>query len=324
MIDTHTWALILAAGDGSRLSTITTDDTGVTIPKQFCSLNGGPSLLELAMNRAQAVVPNERICTIVADEHRQWWHTILEPLPKSNIIVQPRNRGTGNGILLPLLKLLAWDPFAQIIVIPSDHYVREELILTTSLRAAANELAPHSNDIILLGIAPEEADPELGYILPALQREIAGPLAIKDFVEKPSIAFATQLIDRGGLWNTFMFAANGPNLLNLFRSHYPLLLRVMRRALDRSRDAYNPSTTLCELYTRLPHVDFSRHVLARAPERLRVRPVPRCGWTDLGTVYRVTKVLRGLPKAGIPARQEAHFDLATSVAEGTGPRHVAS
>ena len=51
-----TWALVLAAGEGSRLRALTTTN-GVAVPKQFCSLQGGPSLLQEALHRAEAVAP---------------------------------------------------------------------------------------------------------------------------------------------------------------------------------------------------------------------------------------------------------------------------
>jgi mannose-1-phosphate guanylyltransferase len=41
----NTWAIVLAGGEGSRLHGLTTDESGVTVPKQFCSLTGGQSLL---------------------------------------------------------------------------------------------------------------------------------------------------------------------------------------------------------------------------------------------------------------------------------------
>ena len=55
------WALVLAAGEGSRLRALTTHG-GIAVPKQFCSLQGGPSLLQEAILRAEAVVPRQRIC----------------------------------------------------------------------------------------------------------------------------------------------------------------------------------------------------------------------------------------------------------------------
>jgi len=132
------WALILAAGDGSRLRALTTRPCGTSVPKQFCSLRGGRSLLEDAVDRARGVVDPERICTIVAHQHRQWWSGIdaLAPLAADNIVVQPRNRGTAIGLLYALMHILARDPDARVLVLPADHYVREEATLRHSLRAA--------------------------------------------------------------------------------------------------------------------------------------------------------------------------------------------
>ena len=42
----NVWALILAGGEGTRLSSLTTTPGGLSVPKQFCSLQGGASLLE--------------------------------------------------------------------------------------------------------------------------------------------------------------------------------------------------------------------------------------------------------------------------------------
>ena len=42
----HTWAIVLAAGEGSRLSRLTIDADGSVVPKQFCSLDGSVSLIK--------------------------------------------------------------------------------------------------------------------------------------------------------------------------------------------------------------------------------------------------------------------------------------
>lgn len=51
----NTWAIVLAAGDGHRLQCLTTTAAGVSVPKQFCSLQGGRSLLHCALQRAAMV-----------------------------------------------------------------------------------------------------------------------------------------------------------------------------------------------------------------------------------------------------------------------------
>ena len=117
----RTWAVVLAAGDGTRLAHLTRDARGNAVPKQFCSLNGGASLLQEAMHRARRLVPRERLCVIVAEQHRRWWRPTLWSLPASNVVVQPRNCGTANGILLAMLSILERDPLARIVFLPADH-----------------------------------------------------------------------------------------------------------------------------------------------------------------------------------------------------------
>lgn len=286
----HAWAIVLAAGEGSRLKSLTTDSTGTSVPKQFCSLQGGPSLLQEALHRAQSVVARERVCAVVAQQHRRWWQGTLWSLPTSNIVVQPRNRGTANGILLPVLRILARDPLARIVVLPADHYVRDEEILTRALHGAFEQLSRNPSDLILLGISPEEPDPELGYIVPRAQKS-GRALSAERFVEKPDMSSARALIDAGGLWNSFIFVANGFAVLSLLRRRYPEIVDAMETAVTRDAEGREPRV-IDELYEQLPEIDFSRHVIEGAAASLRVLRVPPCGWNDLGTPTRVTQTLR--------------------------------
>src|SRR5690242_9273905 len=77
----RTWAIVLAAGDGTRLASLTTDEHGNSVPKQFCSLDGGSSLLDDALHRARHVAPRERVCVIVAEQHRRYWQSALWAMP---------------------------------------------------------------------------------------------------------------------------------------------------------------------------------------------------------------------------------------------------
>ena len=194
----HTWALVLAAGEGSRLHSLTTDATGTAIPKQFCSLHGGTSLLLDTLRRAHSVAPRDRICAVVAEAHRRWWHSDLWSLDCANVVVQPANRGTANGILLPLLSILAQDPFAKVVFLPSDHYFAEEAVIARALKRAVDQVYARPDSLALLGIEPDEADAELGYILPG--NALPGDaFRVCQFVEKPSLEIARVDRARRGL-----------------------------------------------------------------------------------------------------------------------------
>src|SRR5271168_1611036 len=163
----NNWALVLAAGNGSRLSSLTTTAAGGAIPKQFCSLRGGASLLEETLRRARRAVAHPgRILTVVAEQHRQWWESPLHAMLAENVIVQPENKGTATGLLLPLVHLVQRDPNATVLVLPSDHFVRRPAVLIRAMHQAVRLADVDRRHIYLLGLTPEEIDPELGYIVP--------------------------------------------------------------------------------------------------------------------------------------------------------------
>ena len=309
MIDTHTWALVLAAGEGNRLKSLTTASDGIAVPKQFCSLLGARSLLDDTLARAQDLVPPERIFTIVAAQHRQWWDSpqCLQAWP--NVIVQPKNRGTGIGILLAVLHIQERDPLARIVFLPSDHYVQNEAVLAEALREASRQLAEEQDKLLILGLEPEKIDPELGYILPGTERS-AGKFDVALFVEKPSRPIAEELISRGALWNTFIIAAGGYKLQRMLEQRCGTIVSQLRTAVQKSVHLALGDAPVEEIYRRLPVVDFSRDVLEGQEGVLRVLRVPQCGWSDLGTPARVAEVLHRSAPACDTADSGTYVNLA--------------
>lgn len=295
----NVWALILAAGEGSRLRSLTTKPCGTAVPKQFCSLNGGRTLLEDATARAASLMPAERICTIVAQQHREFWAEPLAQFPADNVLVQPRNKGTGIGILLPLLHIAARDPHACIVLLPADHYVRDEFALRQSMRIALQRVEQNPRAPVLLGIQPDHVDPELGYIQPG-GRDAHGSQTVARFIEKPSATVACQIIDDGGLWNAFIIAASVQTLIDMYTIRFAPLVMEMQVIVSRVRAAGVAGagwSALVDMYERFPTLDFSRDLLEHSADALRVVTVPPCGWSDLGTPQRVVETLRRLTLA---------------------------
>jgi mannose-1-phosphate guanylyltransferase len=328
---THTWAVVLAAGEGSRLRSLTTTATGEAVPKQFCSLRDGPSLLHEALLRAHAVAPARQVCAVVAEQHRNWWRAALQELEPENVIVQPANRGTAHGILLPLLHIVARDPEAVVVLLPADHHVLDENTLAQALRQAATMARKNDDAVLLLGAEPDHADPELGYILP-VDGATSGLTHVRQFVEKPDPARARELLDQGALWNIFIVAATARALLELYRHEHSDTLERMR-AIVSADTAARHQRALTALYQNLPAVDFSRHVLESHAARLRVLPVPQCGWSDLGTPQRVAETLLRLPEDGVRRRSSkglgsfvslAHQHALLLAAHGATPMGYAS
>lgn len=317
----NVWGIVLAAGDGKRLSQLTTDERGVVVPKQYCSFAGGRSLLARALARAQSVAPRERVAVVVAGAHRHWWEEELVELPPANVLVQPCNRGTACGLLLPLVHVRLRDPGAILVVFPSDHYVADEPTFRDAIAEAVRQAAELDGRLLLLGINPDQPDPEYGWIRPA--STIGGvPSRVVSFIEKPDRALAERLMASGALWNSFTFVTSAHTLLALFQRRLPWLVERFAVAFAAGAGAWWQAP-LTEVYNDLPTLDFAHAVLERTDEELRVMAVPPCGWTDLGTPTRVAECLRRVDAHGLddsaPATRPAPLDLAFSASGGRVP-----
>jgi mannose-1-phosphate guanylyltransferase len=284
------WVVVLAGGDGQRLSAMTRNAKGICTPKQYCSLDGRHSLLQLSMQRALAVTAREHIMPVVTDAHRTWWASQLSAFHRVRVVVEPSNRGTALGVLLPLLVIEKSDPHAGVIFIPSDHYVEQEDLLAGFLRQATAPEALDSEKITLLGIAPNAPDSGFGYLSPGPDSGV-GLRPVQQFIEKPDEATAIELVRGGSVWNTGIFAGRIPQFLRLFERRLPGLLSDLSATVTDWRDPRIPSVELEFLYDRHPTLDFSRDVLQKCPGDLRFITVPPCGWNDVGTPARLAQAL---------------------------------
>jgi mannose-1-phosphate guanylyltransferase len=316
----QTWAIVLAGGDGTRLRSLTTDAMGLSVPKQFCSLRGGPSLLHDALRRAETAVNLARVCAVVARQHRRWWAPWLAGFPRDNVIEQPRNRGTANGVLLALACVLERDPLANVVILPSDHHVRDETTLCAAMLRALRAVRSDEAEIVLLGVVPEHADPELGYIVPQ-ERARDVPVSVRRFVEKPPSREAATLIADGALWNSFIVAARARSLVDLIRAKDAALVERMRGAWRLDAHALTGYSAVDALYRNLLPLDFSRDVAEGREASLSVLRVLPCGWSDLGTPERVA---RALLKPGSLGAEHAAQSAPLSLAERLRQREAAA
>ena len=276
------WSVILAGGNGSRLMGAVVGGRIVDRPKQFLRLGRGGSLLHMTLARATHTTPPSRLVPVVASDHRDWWRRDLGGISDGNILVQPANRGTAVAILHALLHILRRDDDAMVVVHPCDHGVEQEAPLLEALDQAIRTASRSRHDLVMLGAVPGHPETEYGWILPETGAAVVR--RVRGFVEKPPIGVAARLLDQGALWNTFLFASSGRALLGLFRRSLP---RLVGSYLGRMPPAGWRADSLARLYDSLPVLDFSRDVLERSIERLRVAQMRASGWTDLGTPARL-------------------------------------
>lgn len=283
------WAVVLAGGDGDRVSALTRDLDGRFVPKQYWSRDGREPMVRWALARARRIAPAARVLVAVKDAHRAFWAEALADVPRGNVLVQPENRGTAAGVLRATVEIqsrgITTDP---VVLLPSDHYVANEAVLHGALTAAVRAVEQGVAPVVLLGMCPGEQQRGYGWILPASPAPFAG---VRCFLEKPPDMRVREMVRDGALINSFILAARAHVLLALVGRVFPDILRAFQR-LSRKLEG-GPDAQ--ELYRGLPLMDLSRDVLQHATAFLSVLRVPPCGWTDLGTAERLQRYLDESP-----------------------------
>jgi len=280
------WAIVLAGGDGTGLTSLTEQLYGEPLPKQFAVLAGDRSLLQATIDRLSSTVPASRTAVVVPAAFETLAREQLAEYHGIRLIAQPANRGTGPGLLLPLAHVLEADPRARVVIVPSDHYVSSPSAFDAAIDAAAAETS--RVPLTLIGAEPTYAETEYGWIEPG---EIASGRVrrIVRFVEKPSTACARELFEKGCLWNTFVMVADGARIWRIAEERMPVAAAVIRACV-----AANGSKGPClaRAYGDMESVNFSRAVLEQVAG-LGVVIARGCGFSDWGSPDRVLASLRG-------------------------------
>ena len=276
----HRWGVVLAGGDGVRLRELTRWMYGEDRPKQFCHLLGDRTLLEEARQRAERSFREGQILFSLTRAHESHYLRYLADRP-SQRIVQPFNRGTAPAILSSLTRIAQADPDAIVSILPCDHYYSSESAFTAALESALEIAEQRTDSVILIGAEPNQAETEYGWI--EVGQTIGGHSGlsrVEGFKEKPSLALAQALLRKNCLWNTFVMVGHVGAFLEIARTAAPRLLKMVG-SVQLTPDTGGEIRIPDSVYAQIAPMDFSRHILVPATERLLAFRLKNIEWNDL-------------------------------------------
>jgi len=313
--------LILAGGEGKRLQPFIKSLGKGTLPKQYVNFIGSRSMLEHTLQRAEKLIPSERVLTIITESHLRYPEARQQcsGRPRDTVIVQPENKETGPGLLFPLMHLSKRYPNSLVLVLPSDHFIWEEDRLMDHARLACLAVKRDPSRLILLGVKPDRDEPEYGYLLP--NKKLLGigrnMSEISWFIEKPDQKTARRLIRAGGLWNTMIMAFKTTTMLHWMGKLVPTLYRQFQQV---SEAIGTPGETdvVRNIYQRLKPMNFSKEFLEpmvkNYPSSLVALPIDNLLWSDWGTASRIMDVLAKIGK--VPRLEGSRRSTGKKIASG--------
>lgn len=290
--------IVLAGGEGVRLREFIGQLRGKSLPKQYVNFIGTRSMLEHTFQRAERLIPAERLWVSITRHHLEYSEARLQlsKRPKGTVVVQPANKETAPGILLPLLYVYKRYPESAVVLFPSDHFILHEDIFAAYVDRAFHAVAQDSSRIVLLGAEPDEPIPDYGYLIPGVEIDQPSRDSIRTvelFIEKPAVAMAEKLIKTGALWNTAVLVAVGETLIEAFQQTLPELYDLLC-PISELLGTPDERRALEEIYEKLKPINFSQSVLQELPyehrRNLVVLLVRGVGWSDWGTSERISSL----------------------------------
>jgi len=270
--------VILSGGAGTRLWPMSRE----AYPKQLLALATDHSLLQDTVTRvtgarfaAPLIVCNVEHRFVIAEQLRQ-----SGAKPRA-IVLEPVGRNTAPAVAIAALMLAAEEPNALMLVLPSDHVIRDVAAFHAAVETAAKAAA--SGRLVTFGMTPTAPETGYGYVeRGAALKGIDGAFQVARFVEKPDARRAKQFVAGGKhAWNSGMFLLPASLYLAELERLDPEMLKLSRAALDGAGNDLD--------FTRLAPDPFGKIAgrsidYAVMEQTAKAAVVPASfGWSDVGS-----------------------------------------
>ena len=267
--------VLLSGGSGTRLWPLSRE----AHPKQFLPLLGEHSLLQATWLRVRDLPGVGAPLVVANEEHRFMVAEQLHSLgarPEA-LILEPVGRNTAPAIAVAALRAMQGNDDPLLLVLPSDHVIRNE----AGFRAAVLRALPAAEEgsLVTFGIVPSAPETGYGYIQ-AVHGQ--GVRAVQRFVEKPDLAKATAYLASGDyFWNSGMFLFRASRYLDELEQFAPGMLAQCRAALAGAKSDNDFLRLDRAAFEACPSDSIDYAVMEKTAHAV-VLPID-VGWNDVGS-----------------------------------------
>ena len=193
------------------------------------------------------------------------------------LILEPCGRNTAPAIAVAALHATREGQDALLLVLPSDHVIRDDQAFQQAVRVAAS--AAEAGRLVTFGIVPKNPETGYGYIK---AEKGEGVLEIERFVEKPDLTNAQRYVESGDYyWNSGMFLFKASVYLTELRKFQPAIVSACEEALSKAVHDADFIRLDPEAFKANPSDSIDYAVMEKTGHA-SVVPLD-AGWSDLGS-----------------------------------------
>lgn len=271
--------VILCGGSGTRLWPLSRS----AYPKQFLRLASEHTMLQDTLRRLDGLPGVAAPIVICNEEHRFLVAEQLRGIGSKPhlLLLEPMGRNTAPAIAAAALALAKTDPDALMLVLPSDHVIKDVASFHRAIGLASSAAA--QGLLTTFGIIPDAPETGYGYInrgstVPRLE----STFAIQRFVEKPDLPTAQRLVASGEYyWNSGMFLFKVGAFLEELRAHGAPIVAAVQDALDKAKTDMDFCRLDKTAFGTSPSISIDYAVMEKTTHGAVV-PV-NMGWNDVGS-----------------------------------------
>ena len=274
------YPVLLAGGAGTRLWPLSRK----SYPKQFSKVTGEKTLFQSSAQRLTSsdkvqfaphlTVTNFDFRFIIEDQLQE---VGIDPGP---ILIEPQARNTAPAILAASIFAHLKDENAVLLVAPSDHVIPDTDDFHEAIKVGLSHV--HNRKMIAFGIKPTHPETGYGYLeLSTDPLDNAGTSDVKNFVEKPNLLGAKQMLAAGNyLWNAGIFLFRARDMIDAFSLYEPDMLDLVSHSLSGACSDLGFLRLASEPWSMLENVSIDFAIMEKAQNLVAV-PYPS-KWSDLG------------------------------------------
>jgi len=280
------YAVIMAGGTGTRFWPRSREEK----PKQFLSILDSKTLIQMTIERLTPLIDKKHIFLVMNPQQQTQLLAQLPDFIPEQIILEPFGKNTAPCIGLAAIHLQVLHPDSVMVVLPSDHIIRDVKTFHQALQIG-EEMAIKSDAMITIGITPNRPATGYGYIQhseKALHSDGISVYKVKTFAEKPIFETAKLFLKSGDfLWNSGIFIWKTATILREIRSHLPELYIGLEK-LQKTIGKVNYPKQLERFYRQIRSISIDYGVMEDAQNVY----VIKCdlGWNDVGSWDEVYKL----------------------------------